>query len=65
LNTINSAPGTIDFGFNAINFGLEMINSGVKMTIVKLSPTKCVLLTTVFGTEIIIDAIVAVFSKPT
>jgi len=48
-----------------IKFGLETMDSGIYMTIFKPSTTKCVLLTTVFGTEIIIDAIVALFYKPT
>jgi len=46
-----------------INFELETINSSVPMIIVKPSMTKCVLVTIFLRTEIIIDAIVAVFSK--
>jgi len=61
----------IKFGFDMINFELETTISGVHMVIVEASITKCVLVAvflrteiTIWRTEIIIDAIVAVFSMP-
>ncbi|PYS08432.1 MAG: hypothetical protein DMG15_27090 [Acidobacteria bacterium] len=60
----------INFGFNTINCELETIISGVHMSIVKASIIKCLLVAILLRTEIIIDwtemiidAIVAVFSK--
>ena len=60
----------INFGFNTINCELETIISGVHMSIVKASIIKCLLVAILLRTQIIIDwtemiidAIVAVFSK--
>ena len=61
----------IKFGFDMINFELETTISGVHMVIVEALITKCVLVAVFLRTEIIIDrmeiiieAIVAVFSTP-
>ena len=63
LETINSAVEMIDFGFNMINCELETIISDVHTIVVNSSMTKCVFVMIFLRTGIIIDAIVAVFSK--
>ncbi len=62
LEIMDSTPDMIDFGFQMVNCELEMIISGVHMFIVKPSITISVLVAVFLRTEIIIDAIVAVFS---
>ena len=60
---MNSKLDMIDFGLNMVNFQLEASISGVQTSIVKASMTEYVLETIFTSTEVIIDAIVAVFSK--
>jgi len=67
--TINSTTGISDFGCKLTNCELEKIKSGVHMITVATPMTNCIL-RTIFSrpkliiatTQIIIDAIVAVFS---
>src|SRR5206468_1474348 len=69
LEIINSVPDMFVFGFDVINLELETTISGVHMVIVEASIIKCVVVAvflrteiTIWRPEIIIDAIVAVFS---